>query len=60
MKQKCAKSRNKLWVAVKVERGYVAEARIYKTPTAAEKIVKRWKIRLNPDYDEAAVVMGSC
>jgi len=45
-----------LWVAVKVERGYVFEARLFKSLEAAQKTERRWRCRLDPDYDEAAVV----
>jgi hypothetical protein len=47
-----------LWVAVKVERGYVCEARLFESLGAAQKTERRWQARLNPDYDEAAVVKG--
>jgi hypothetical protein len=45
-----------LWVAVKVERGYITKANIYDSSNAAKQIVQRWQACLNPDYDEAAVV----
>lgn len=45
-----------LWVAVKVERGYVSEARLCETQSSAERVEKNWRRRLNPDYDEAGVV----
>ena len=45
-----------LWVAVRVIRGYVHEARIFESKEAAQRTEQRWRSRLNPDYDEAAVV----
>jgi hypothetical protein len=45
-----------LWVAVKVERGFICEARVYKSFSAAKWTEQRWRSRLNPDYDEAAVL----
>ena len=47
-----------IWVAVKVERGYVSEARLFESLDAAQRTEKRWRARLNPDYDEAAIVKG--
>ena len=47
-----------LWVAVKIERGYVCEARLFESLDAAQKTERRWQARLNPDYDGAAVVKG--
>jgi len=45
-----------LWVAVKVERGFISEARLFGTPGQAQRSVRGWQTHLNPDYDEAAVV----
>lgn len=56
MKQQIKNRQDHLWVAVKVERGFITKAKVYKSLDAANKIVKRWQVRLNPDYDEAAVV----
>jgi hypothetical protein len=53
------RSRNSTWVAVKVVRGYVAEARIFKSLTRAERTRRGWQSRLNPDYDESAVVRAA-
>jgi hypothetical protein len=47
-----------LWVAVKVERGYICEAKIYDSFDSAKRTEQRWQSRLNPDYDEAAVLRG--
>jgi hypothetical protein len=47
-----------LWVAVKVERGYISQASLFGCRGKAQKLVRRWQARLNPDYDEVAVVKG--
>ena len=46
----------RLWVAVKVERGFVSEAKIFESIEAARRTERKWRANLNPDYDEAAVV----
>jgi hypothetical protein len=48
-----------LWVAVKVERGFVAEAKLFHSFAAAQRLQRRWQATLNPDYDEAAVVSAT-
>jgi hypothetical protein len=45
-----------VWVAVKVVRGYVVEAKIFKSRSRAQRVRRAWQARLNPDYDESAVV----
>ncbi|HEU0037698.1 MAG TPA: hypothetical protein VFR76_00330, partial [Verrucomicrobiae bacterium] len=45
-----------VWVAVKVERGFVSEAKVFESLNAATRTERKWRARLNPDYDEAAVV----
>ena len=52
------KTTKPLWVAVKVERGYICEAKIYESFDAAKRTEQRWRSRLNPDYDEAVVLKG--
>ncbi len=45
------------WVAVKVERGFIDEARGFTRRIDAEKQVRAWRIHdFNPDYDEADVL----
>ena len=46
----------KLWVAVKVERGFICAAKVFESEQAAQQTEQKWRARLNPDYDEAAVV----
>jgi hypothetical protein len=50
------KKEAQLWVAVKVQRGFVCEARLFESLGLAQQTERRWRSRLNPDYDEAAVV----
>jgi len=50
------KKSDPLWVAVKVVRGFVSEAKAFESLEAAQGTERRWRTRLNEDYDEAAVV----
>src|SRR6266498_782371 len=45
-----------VWVAVKVERGFISDAKVFESLSAAMRTERKWRARLNPDYDEAAVV----
>jgi hypothetical protein len=45
-----------VWVAIKVERGYISDARAYETFKSAKQTERRWRSRINPDYDETAVL----
>ena len=58
MKHNSLNSSKRLWVAVKVVRGFVEQARIFETFDAAKRTERKWRVNLNPDYDEAAVVEG--
>jgi len=49
-------SLKKLWVAVKVERGFICKAKVFSSLNSAQKAERRWRSRLNPDYDETAVL----
>ena len=55
-KTKPKKRGGQVWVAVKVERGFISEARVFESLAAANRIEQHWRASLNPDYDEAAVV----
>jgi len=57
MKQKS--DRKKIWVAVKVERGFICDARAYESFSSAKQTEGRWRSRINPDYDETAVIKSS-
>lgn len=45
-----------VWVAVKVERGFISEARVFKSLDTANHTAQEWRASLNPDYDDAAVL----
>ena len=50
-----------IWVAVKVERGFIVEVRGFLKESDAEKLKRKLRRTMNPDYDEAEVlqlVMG--
>ena len=48
--------RKQIWVAVKVERGYICDAKAYESFKSAKRTEQRWRSRINPDYDETAVI----
>ncbi len=49
-------SRRSVWVAVRVERGFVEEARLFATEREAAKVASKWRAVSNPDYDEVGVI----
>jgi hypothetical protein len=44
------------WIVVKVKRGFPAEVRGFRTKSDAEIQERRWRKRMNFDYDETAVL----
>jgi len=48
-----------VWVAVRVERGFVEEARLFATVKEAVKVAEEWRAASNPDYDEVGVVRST-
>ena len=44
------------WATVKVVRGYVNEVRLFDSLDAATRRENWWRPRVNPDYDEVAVI----
>ena len=56
---KVNKQIKKIWVAVHVERGIVAEIRAYYDEKDAWHQEKSWRRKMNPDYDETAYA-GVC
>jgi len=44
-----------VWVAVKVERGLPVEARGYRSRASAKRQERRWRKRMNLDYDDTGV-----
>jgi len=45
----------KIWVAVRVERGFISEIRAYRDRHSARRREISWRRGMNPDYDETAV-----
>ena len=49
-------TRNKIWVAVRVERGFPVEVKAFSKKTNAERQELAWRKTMNPDYDETGVL----
>ena len=49
-------TRNKIWVAVRVERGFPVEVKAFSKKTNAERQELSWRKTMNPDYDETGVL----
>jgi len=45
-----------LWIAVRVERGFVVEVKAYRSYAPARRRELSWRRRMNPDYDETGVL----
>ena len=43
---------NRLWIAVKVERGFAAEVRAFSVEEPAMLQERIWRLNMNPDYDD--------
>jgi hypothetical protein len=48
--------KNILWVAVKVWRGFPDEVRGFKRKSDAEAQERKWRNKMNPDYDDTGVL----
>lgn len=48
-------SYQKIWVAVRVQRGFVTDVRAYRDQAAARRTERKWRQRMNPDYDETGL-----
>jgi hypothetical protein len=46
---------NNLWIAVRIQRGFVTQVKAYIDEGPARRQEKRWRRIMNPDYDETAV-----
>ena len=44
-----------IWVAVRVQRGFVSDIRAYGNERSARQQESSWRRQMNPDYDETAV-----
>lgn len=52
------RNRLHLWIAVRVFRGVEVEATAFESSVAARRAERRWRRRMNPDYDTSAVVQA--
>ena len=46
---------SKIWIAVKVERGFPAKARAFSLEKPALQQERMWRDTMNPDYDDTEV-----
>lgn len=44
-----------IWVAVRVQRGFVSDIRAYESERSARHQESSWRRQMNPDYDETCV-----
>jgi len=44
-----------LWVAVRVQRGFVSDVRAYDSERSARRMERSWRRQMNLDYDETSV-----
>jgi hypothetical protein len=44
------------WIAIKIIRGFPAEARGFGRKIDAERQERKWRKTMNPDYDETGVL----
>jgi hypothetical protein len=47
--------KQKVWVAVRVQRGFITDVRAYRDPASARRTERGWRRRMNPDYDETTL-----
>lgn len=45
----------RIWIAVRVQRGFVSDIRAYRDEESARRCERAWRRRMNPDYDETGV-----
>jgi len=45
----------RIWVAVRVWRGFISDVRAYSCESSAKRQAASWRRRINPDYDEVDV-----
>ncbi|MGI5869222.1 MAG: hypothetical protein ACOX9C_07255 [Kiritimatiellia bacterium] len=46
---------HKIWVAVRIQRGFVTEIKAFRDPSVARRTVRGWRRRMNPDHDETGL-----
>lgn len=44
-----------MWIAVRVQRGFVTEVQAYWDEASARRRERSWRSQMNPDYDETGV-----
>jgi hypothetical protein len=44
-----------IWVAVRVQGGFITEVRAYRNEDSARRCERSWRRKMNPEYDETAV-----
>lgn len=49
-------NKQRIWVAIRIERGFPVEAKGYRNRKHAEKQEQVWRKRINLDYDETGVL----
>jgi len=49
------KARQTIWVAVRVQRGFVSDIRAYSDEAPARRRERAWRRSMNPDYDETGI-----
>ena len=52
----CNAESAQMWVAVRVQRGFVTEAKAYWNEASARCREQCWRSQMNPDYDETGVL----
>jgi len=50
-----ARNNQQIWVAVRVQRGFVTEIKAYADQAVARRIERSWRRQMNPDYDETGL-----
>jgi hypothetical protein len=52
----CNTNDNGIWVAVRVQRGFVSDVQAFGDERPARQRAASWRRQMNPDYDEIAVL----
>ena len=50
------RTKESLWVAVLIERGFPSEAKCFQDENSALRQERLWRKHINPDYDETGVL----
>lgn len=49
------RTQRKIWIAVRIERGFVSAVKAFQDEEHAVKQEKSWRRLMNPDYDETGI-----